>query len=83
MDILFELSDLLFDFCHESRDSDPERREPTARERKILDQIVTRTGEELVEKLLDAQEERVRSEYFACFPHGLRLGAQLLDLQSG
>ena len=60
-------------------DDDPEYRSLRALEERLLGDLRLAAGRELVERLSDAQEERLAFEYRQFFLWGLRLGAELLD----
>ena len=60
-------------------DDDPEYRSLRVLEERILGDLRLAAGRELVERLADAQEERLTFEYRQFFLWGLRLGAELLD----
>lgn len=83
MDILAELSDLLYQDISDLRDKSPQYRELTRVENSLLAKIEAQAGEDLKTKLLDVQGERAALDYLSCFLHGLRLGVQLLGLQGG
>lgn len=79
MDIISEISDLLYEDAMDLCGHDPKYVELTKLQGRLLDQIEKLAGEELVKKLIAAQGECMDYERLNYFLHGLRLGAELLN----
>lgn len=80
MDILYQISYLLSQAMDDRQKTDPEYRSLHHLEDTILGKIEALAGKDLVDKLTDAQEERMESDRLVSFLYGLRLGVELLRL---
>lgn len=83
MDILAKLSELLFQDSIEYDGKIPEYVELIKLEGHILGEITEKSGEDLVEKLMDVQNKIMHCNQMSCFLYGLRLGVELLHRNNG
>jgi len=81
MNIIFQLTDLLYEDASSDRHG-PEYRELLRLETRHLEALSHTAGEDIVEKLTDVQGELLQFRLMRSFLYGLRLGAELLDLQT-
>ncbi len=70
----------LFPYLQEQTPEEPEYRSLVNLETRLLGQLREKAGDEPVDKLLDAQSERMTWECRSYFLMGLRLGAAMLDI---
>lgn len=77
MDIHDAISYFLEEALNELRQTDQDYRAVRTLENHLLTQLSEAAGEELVEKLNEAQAERMETDRLRSFLWGLRLGADL------
>lgn len=80
MDILEPIAQLLSQCLDDAIHTDKDYAQLHHREGHLLEQVAALTGEELVNKLTDAQDQRMDTDRLFSFLWGLRLGTALLDL---
>ena len=79
MDILYEISQLLYEDASDLRNRDPDYVALCQIEGDHLERITAALGQEETDKLIGVQTERAEIDKLRCFLYGLRLGVALLD----
>lgn len=79
MDILYEISQLLYEDSSNLENRDPNYVALRNLEARHFDQIASALGQEEMDKLIDIQEELELIDKLRCFLYGLRLGIALLE----
>ena len=79
MDILYEISQLLYEDSSNLENRNPNYVALRNLEARHFDQIASALGQEETDKLIDIQEEIELIDKLRCFLYGLRLGIALLE----
>lgn len=79
MDILYEISQLLYEDSSNLEGRSPDYVALCQIEAGHFERIAETLGQEEADKLIEVQEERSQIDKLRCFLFGLRLGVALLD----
>lgn len=79
MDILYEISQLLYEDASNLNHRDPDYVHLCRIEADLFEHVTEALGEEATGKIHDVQNERSEIDRLRCFLYGLRLGIALLD----
>lgn len=80
MDILYELSYLLFQDTENLSGKSRAYRTLRSIEGRLLEELTEKAGEDLVEKLIDIRTETAYHDLLRCFLYGLQLGRAVSEL---